>query len=223
MFVGHLAVAFAAKRAESATSLVWFVLAANLVDLVWPIFLLLGAEVVRIDPGNTAFTALDFAHYPWTHSLVMGIGWAGALAVVATRLGVTTRDAWILAALVLSHWVLDFITHRPDMPLWPGESPRYGLGLWNSIPGTFIVESLLWLAGLAKYLRVRRPRGAAGWIALGSFVGVSTVMWAASPFSPPPPNEQALVYFALFGWIIVPWAWWIERTSAPTAGAHSAM
>jgi len=223
MFVGHLAVALAAKRAAPATSLVWLVLAANLVDLVWPIFLLVGAEIVHIDPGNTAFTPLDFAHYPWTHSLLMGIGWAGALALVATRFGVKSREAWMLAALVLSHWVLDVVTHRPDMPLWPGESPRYGLALWNSLPGTYLVELLLWLAGIALFLRARRPRGAAGWIALGSFVAVSTLMWAFSPFSPPPPTEQALAYFSLFGWIIVPWAWWIERTSTTPTSAHSAM
>jgi hypothetical protein len=223
MFVGHLAVAFAGKRAAPATSLVWFVVAANLVDLVWPLFLLIGAEVVHISPGITAFTPLDFAHYPWTRSLVMGIGWAGALALLAAWRGVPRRDTWILAALVLSHWVLDVVTHRPDMPLWPGESPRFGFGLWNSIAGTFAVESVMWVAGIALLLRVRRPQGAHGWTALGSFVVVCTALWAFSPFSPPPPTEQALVYFSLFGWIIVPWAWWIERTSAPTALAHSAM
>jgi hypothetical protein len=222
MFVGHLAVAFAGKSAAPATSLVWFVLAANFVDLIWPLFLLAGAEAVLIEPGNTAFTPLAFTHYPWTHSLVMGVAWAAALGFVATRLGVRTRDAWIVGALVLSHWVLDFVTHRPDMPLWLGDSPHLGLGLWNSIAGTFVIESAMWLAGIALFLRVRRPSGAQGWAALGSFIVVSTALWAFSPYSPPPPDARAVAFFSLFGWIIVPWAWWIERTSTPTA-THSAM
>jgi hypothetical protein len=109
--------------------------------------------------------------------------------------------------------VLDFVSHRPDLPLTPWSDGRYGLGLWQSIPATFAVEGLIWLAALAIFLRVRRPLGAQGQLALWSFVLVSTLLWAFTPFSPPPPSEQAVAYFSIFGWIIVPWAWWIERTS----------
>ena len=167
MFVGHLAVALAgtklslsrAKPRGRPTSFVWFVMAANFVDLIWPIFLLLGLERVRIDPGNTAFTPFAFESYPWTHSLLMGGVWGIGLAAVARWRGVSSTGASIIGALVLSHWVLDFVTHRADLQLFPWPNGKYGLGLWNSIPATLIVEGLLWIAAIAIYLRVRRARG----------------------------------------------------------------
>lgn len=215
MFVGHLAVALSGKKVSPATSLVWFVLAANLVDLIWPFFLLAGIERVRIEPGNTAFTPLAFESYPWTHSLLMGVAWAAALAALARWRGVSRTGAWVAGALVVSHWLLDFVTHRPDLPIWPWPNGTYGLGLWHSIPATFAVEGVLWVAGIAIFLRALRPRGTKAHLALWSFVLVSTVLWATGPFGPPPPDEPSLALFALLGWTIVPWAWWIERTWEP--------
>ena len=215
MFVGHLAVAFTGKTASRDTSLVWFVAAANLVDLIWPLLLLAGVERVRVDPGNTAFTPLAFEWYPWTHSLLMGVIWGIALALVSRRFSVAWPAARLIGALVVSHWILDFVTHRPDLSLWPWPDGLYGLGLWRSIPATFAVEGLMWIAGLALFLRVRRPLGTRGQLALWSFVLVTTLLWAISPFSPPPPSARAVALFGVFGWSILPWAWWIERTSAP--------
>lgn len=214
MFVGHLALALAGRRASRGTSLVWFVVAANFVDLIWPIFLLAGIEHVRVDPGNTAFTPLAFESYPWTHSLLMGVVWGAALGALARWRGVSSGAAWLIGALVVSHWVLDFITHRPDLPIWPWPGGHYGLGLWNSVVGTFAVEGLIWIVTIAAFLGVRRPRGVHGQIAFWSFVLVSTLLWASGPFSPPPPDARSLATFALMGWIVVPWAWWIERTSS---------
>ncbi len=224
MFVGHLAVSLAAKRprGNTAVSLVWFVLAANFIDLIWPLLLLAGVEVVAVDPGNTAFTHLDFVSYPWTHSLLMTVVWGALLAALAAWRGVPRHACWWIGALVVSHWVLDFITHRPDLPLWPGGDGRYGLGLWNSIPGTFAVEAVLWVGGIAAFLSVRRPRGAWGHVAFWSFVLVSTAMWAGSPFQAPPPDGRAIALFSLIGWIIVPWAYWIEKTSRPVQPLGSA-
>lgn len=212
MFVGHFAVALAGKRAAPELSLAWYIAAATLLDLLWPLFLLAGIEHVAIKPGVTAFTPLVLYDYPWSHSLLMAVVWGIALALLA-RLwkGVGFKTALLLVALVVSHWVLDFITHAPDMPLWPGDSPLLGLGLWNSIPGTFIVEGLLWLAGLVLYLQPRQRRSWVGPLAFWSLAGISTVMWAAGPWSVPPPNPQALAWFALIGWIILPWAAWADR------------
>lgn len=219
MFVGHLAIALAGRKASPRTSLVWFVVAANLVDLIWPIFLLVGLERVRIDPGNTAFTPLAFESYPWTHSLLMGVLWGAALAGVARCFGVSARAAALIGAVVASHWVLDFVTHRPDLPLWPWPSGSYGLGLWNFVTATFAIEGLMWLAAIVTFLSARRLRGVQGVVAFWSFVLVSTLLWASGPFSPPPPDARSLAWFALTGWIVVPWSWWIELAS-DTRGSH---
>lgn len=213
MFVGHLAVAFAAKRAKPDVHVGWYITAVSLVDLIWPIFLLVGLERVEVEPGNTAFTPLAFTHYPWTHSLAMGLVWAVALGGLARWRGVARDGAALIAGLVLSHWLLDLLTHRPDLPLWPGSSHRYGLGLWNSVAGTLALEATLWIGGLALWFSAFRPRGANGWAAIVSFVLVSTAIWISGPFAPPPPNAQAVAVGALLGFSVLPWAWWIERSA----------
>jgi membrane-bound metal-dependent hydrolase YbcI (DUF457 family) len=152
MFLGHYAAALLAKRAVPAAPLGAFVAAALLPDLVWPIFLLLGWERVEIAPGATAFTPLAFVHYPWSHSLVAVVGWAFAAGAAARLRRRPLAVAGALAVLVVSHWVLDFITHRPDLPLYPGGTVA-GLGLWRSVPGTLAVELALFV--VAAWLALR--------------------------------------------------------------------
>lgn len=219
MFVGHLAVGLAAKAVSRDTSLGWFMAAATLPDLVWPVLVLTGDEHVSIVPGATASNPLVFDSYPWSHSLVLSFAWGALLATLARRLGVSPRAAGLIVLLAASHWLLDFVTHAPDMPLWPGATPRLGLALWNSIAGTYVVEGLLWIAGIVLYLRARHPAGARGRIAFWSLVSISTVMWVIGPWGPPPPSEQALGGFALIGWLIVPWAAWADRQPGGTAPA----
>ncbi|MGD0135173.1 MAG: metal-dependent hydrolase [Bryobacteraceae bacterium] len=156
MFIGHFAVGFAAKRFAPRSSEAVLLAAPVLADMLWPVFLLLGWEQVRIDPGNTRYTPLDFVSYPWSHSLLMLCVWASAFggiyyAITRCRAGyaITRYRAGAIAIWigVVSHWVLDWVTHRPDMPLYPGGA-RYGLGLWNSIAGTMVVEFLTFAVGV---------------------------------------------------------------------------
>jgi membrane-bound metal-dependent hydrolase YbcI (DUF457 family) len=217
MFVGHLALALAGKQATPSVSLGWFVAAVTTLDLLWPFFLLAGLEQVRILPGATAFTPLVFDSYPWSHSLLMALVWGAALAGLARWRGIAPNVALLLAALVVSHWVLDYISHTPDMPLWPGTSPRVGLSLWNSMSGTFVVEGSLWVSAIAFYLRSRRATRWIGPASFWSLVIICTAMWAAGPWSPPPPNPQVLAWFALVGWIVLPWADLADRYYITTA------
>jgi len=209
MFIGHAAAALLGKRAAPRTSLGVLLAAATFLDLLWPVFLLLGWERVRIAPGNTAFTPLDFVSYPISHSLLAVIGWsvaAGAVYYAATRYGF---GAWTVGILVLSHWVLDWLTHRPDLPLWPG-GPKAGLGMWHSVPLTLTVELLMFGVGLAVYLGTTRSRGAAGrWV----FWGLMTfylLVYAGNAYGPPPPDERTLAWFAMLSWILPLWAWWAD-------------
>jgi len=206
MFVGHLSLALAAKRTAPDVNIGWFMAGVTALDLLWPVFLIAGIEHVRIVPGATAFTPLVFDSYPWSHSLVMAFAWGIALAAIGRR-RTAVPVSGLLVALVVSHWVLDFASHAPDMPLWPAaSSPKLGLGLWYSIPWTLIVEGAMWIAGLAIYLRTpgRWTMGAKIWF--WSFVAVCTAMWASGPWGPLPPSEKSLGWFGLIGWLIVPWA-----------------
>src|ERR1041385_2276886 len=131
MFVGHFGLALAAKRIAPKASLCALVFSTEFVDLLWPICLVVGIRHVSIAPGITRLTPLDFTDYPITHSLLMGIVWALVVGGIYFLLRRYARGAWIIAIGVLSHWILDWLTHRPDLALYPGSSVKYGLGLWN--------------------------------------------------------------------------------------------
>jgi membrane-bound metal-dependent hydrolase YbcI (DUF457 family) len=211
MFIGHFALAFAAKRVAPRISLGTTLFAAEFLDAVWPIFLLTGVERVRIAPGDTAFTPLDFVYYPWSHSLVAALAWAVAFGATYWLLRRDLKGAGWLAALVVSHWFLDWVTHRPDMPLFPGEAGLHGLGLWNSVPATLVVESAMFAAGLALYLRATRARDRTGVIALWALVALLIAAYLGAAFGPPPPNVEVIAYSGVMAYIMVAWGWWIDR------------
>ena len=151
MFIGHMAVGFASKRLAPRASMGVLMAAPMALDLLWPLFLLAGWEQVQIDPGNTAFTPLDLVSYPYTHSLAMSSLWAVLFALIYWAVTRYIAGALVIAAGVVSHWILDFVTHRPDLPLFPGGTERLGLGLWNSVAGTIAVESVMFGAAVWIY------------------------------------------------------------------------
>jgi membrane-bound metal-dependent hydrolase YbcI (DUF457 family) len=189
-----------------------------LLDLVWPLFVLAGLEVVRVAPGATAFTPLDFVHYPWTHSLLAAAGWAALVAAVGYALRRDGRAALVLGAAVVSHWVLDLVAHRPDLPLVPGGA-RHGLGLWNSVPATVGVEAALFLGAVYVYAAFTRPLDRTGAVALWAFVGFAGAVCAASALGPPPPDGRAVAWAGLAQWLWIPWGAWIDRHRVPRADA----
>jgi hypothetical protein len=211
MFIGHFAVGFAAKRAAPETSLATLMAAASLLDLAWPVLVLLGVEVVRVDPGNTAFTPLDFESYPWTHSLAMALLWGAAFALAYGAAARYRRGAYAVGALVVSHWVLDWISHRPDLQLVPGWRFRAGLGLWNSVPATLLVEGALFAAGLGVYLRTTRPRNRKGSIGLWSFVLLLLLAYLGNLGQVPPGPRAVAAAGLAAGIAFVPWIWWFDR------------
>jgi membrane-bound metal-dependent hydrolase YbcI (DUF457 family) len=211
MFIGHFAVGFAAKKIAPRASLALLLSAPLFLDMLWPIFVLAGWEQVRIDPGNTRYTPLDFVHYPWSHSLLMSVVWASLFAglyytVARERAG--TIAIWIG---VVSHWVLDWVTHRPDMPLYPG-GPRLGLGLWNSVAGTMVAEISMFAVGVWLYAQTTRARDRIGKYALGAYVGLLLLLYISDRFSGPPPGVAAVAWVGIAASaIFVPWAWWFDR------------
>jgi len=214
MFVGHYAVALAARPSARRAPFWILFLAAQWPDLLWPILLLAGVEQVRIDPGNTAVAPLDFVRYPVSHSLVLDLLWGALLAaVVHWRYRDVKSSLWVGAAVV-SHWVLDWISHRPDMPLWPG-GPRVGLGLWGSVSGTLLVELSLFAVGVVLYLRGTRAADRTGRWAFWSLVALLLMIYVSNLLGPPPPSVAALAWVSLALWLLLPWTTWIDRHRVP--------
>jgi hypothetical protein len=215
VFIGHLAVGFASKRLAPRASLGPLVAAPLLLDLVWPIFVLAGIERIHVDPGNTAFTPIAFDSYPWSHSLVTSAGWALLFAGVYYAVTRYALGAAVMAGGVVSHWLLDAASHRPDMPLYPGAtSPLVGLGLWNSVPGTIAVEGSMFAASVALYVRATRPRDGTGRWALAALVGFLTIVYASNVVGQPPPSASAVAWVSLGTWLFPVWAGWADAHRA---------
>ena len=220
MFIGHFAVSFAAKNPVPKVSLGTMILSACFIDLLWPLFLILGLEHVRVAPGNTVVTPLDFYDYPITHSLAGALGWSVLLGGVYWMVRKQLKAALFVGAGVLSHWVLDFLTHRPDLPLVPGLDVMVGLGLWNSLPATVAVESALFASGILLYTKTTTPRNRTGSYSYWSLVVFLLIIYVSNLFGPPPPGEALLGYVGLSQWLFVLWGYWIDRNRIPrTPGA----
>jgi len=211
MFIGHAAVAFAAKKAAPKTSLGTLMMAAQFIDLLWPIFLLIGLEHVRIDPGNTVMTPLDFYDYPFSHSLLAVVVWGLVFAGVYFAARRYRDGAIVLGLLIVSHWVLDFLTHGPDLPLAPGSEARVGLRLWDSVAATLIVEGLLFAACVALYARMTKAIDKVGTYALWGLVAFLVVIYTMNVFGPPPPDTGVIAYAGNASWLFVLWGYWVDN------------
>jgi len=178
----------------------------------------LEGEYFSVVPGLSANKPFDFVYYPWSHSLLMTAVWAllFALAYLTVR-GDRAGAVW-LGIAVASHWVLDFVSHRPDMPLYPGGEMRFGLSLWQSVPATFAVEGLMFAAGIALYVQSTKARDRTGTIAWWGFVALLLVLYIPGPWSPPPPGENAVAILGIVALTIFgPWAYWIDRHRVPAS------
>jgi len=218
MLIGHVAVALGAKKAAPKTSLGTLLLAAQLPDLLWPLFLMLGWERVRIVPGITAVSPLDFVSYPFTHSLLADFGWGLLLAGLYLIFKKNRRGAFVIWACVVSHWLLDYISHRPDLPLYPG-SRLFGLGIWNSVSVTLLVEGGLFVAGATIYSRVTRPRDKLGEYGYKTFIAFLVLIYLASLVGPPPTSVNAVEWAGVLSWLFIAWAYWIDDHRALAAQA----
>lgn len=211
MFLGHYGLGLAAKRISPKTSLGTLWIAAQFLDLIWPIFLLLGIERVEVDPGNALVTPLDFVSYPLSHSLLAAVGWSLLVAGIYWLVRRDGSGTAIIGLLVLSHWVLDALVHRPDLPLYPGSSRMAGLGLWSSWRATLLLEGVIFVWGVAVYRGGTRPRDAVGRYAFRTLVFFLVLVYIGSLVGPPPPNSQYVAIMALSQWLLILWAYWIDR------------
>jgi len=211
MFIGHFGVGFGAKAAAPRTSLGTLFLAAQFVDLLWPTLLLLGLEHVAISPGITRVTPLDFTDYPISHSLLAGIFWGVAFGLVYFLVRRFPRGAWVCGLAVVSHWVLDLLVHRPDLPLAPGLQVKVGLGLWNFMPATLILEVGIFALGVGLYLRATKARDRIGSIGLWTLVVFLLVIYVSNLFGPPPPDVKAIAWVGQAQWLLIVWGYWIDR------------
>lgn len=211
MFLGHFALGFAAKSAAPQVSLGTLFLAAQFIDLLWPTFLFMGLERVRIEPGATAVVPLVFEHYPYTHSLLAVLGWAVLIGGLHYLLMRDRRSAGVLGLLVLSHWVLDLLVHKPDLQVLPWSNTVVGLRLWTSLTLTLALEVPLFMLGAWLYARSTRASDAAGRWGLVGLVLFLFVVYAGNVLGSPPPSVTAIAWIGQLQWLLVLLGYWVDR------------
>ena len=223
MFIGHFAMGFGAKKYAPQVSLGILFLACQLADLVWPNLVLLGIETMSISPGATVMTPLDFSSYPYTHSLMAMVLWAGLFGLLyqlISRSGY--KAAIVIAALVISHWLLDVLSHRPDMPITFAATPKVGMGLWNYPMLAIPIELLLFGVGVWFYSRSTKPLNRKGSIGLWALVLFLLAVYSANVLGPAPPSTTAVAWSAQAMWLIVAWGFWIDRHRSAMSGPSPA-
>jgi hypothetical protein len=211
MFIGHFGAGFAGKKFSKSASLGTYFMAAQWIDLVWPILILLGIEKVEIEPGISSVTPLDFSYYPYTHSLFGVIVWAILFGSIYYFIKKNYRTSIILALLIISHWFLDLLVHIPDLPIFPGLEIKVGFGLWNSLTATLIVEGLTFATGLYLYLKSTKAKNKTGTFTLWGLVVFLVAMYIINLLSPPPESTEAIGIVGNAQWLIILWAYWIDK------------
>lgn len=210
MFIGHYSAAFVAATHPKAPSLPVLVAAAQLVDIAFFSFLLVGVEAMSVRPGLTAMNPMDLHTMPYTHSLIGGALWALAFGAVIYFTRYSLIAGAIAAAVVLSHWFLDLLVHAPDLTI-AGGPPKLGLGLWN-VPAVAMPLELLLTFGTLWYL-VRRNNLQARTLQIGVFAAVLLGLQLFNWFGPAPTRvDAALSLSALFAYFLfIGLAWWVDR------------
>lgn len=211
MFIGHFGAGFAGKKFENTASLGTYFMAAQWIDLIWPILLLFGIEKAEIKPGITTVTPLDFTYYPFTHSLFGVFVWAVVFGMIYFVIKKKSRTAIILGLLVLTHWFLDLLVHIPDLPIFPGYSLKVGFGIWNSLHATIILEGLIFTLGVYFYYKSTKAKNKIGTYLLIGLIVFLIVMYISNLVGPPPPTIEMIGIVGNAQWLIVLWAYWIDK------------
>ena len=199
------------KKSHRKSNLVLLFFAAQFSDLLWPIFLILGIEHARINPGNTAFTPIDFYDYPLSHSLLMSMVWSVLFGGIFFYLKKNLRNSIIVGCIVFSHWLLDFLSHKPDLSLAPRIHMFLGLGLWNSIVGTICIEGFLIIGAVYIYIRTTNSLDRIGDYAFWGLIALLLISYIANITSPLPPSMNAVAYTGFAQWLFIAWAYWIDQ------------
>jgi len=199
-----------------AISLCVLFIAAQFLDLLWPSLLLLDIEHVVISPGITKVMPYDFIDYPISHSLIMVVGWGFILALLAKFMFKNLKYSIIIFLCVISHWFLDLIVHRPDLPIIPGDSTLLGFGLWNYPFLTALIEGVIFIAGVFLYLKATSSKNNHGKYGLIVLIALFITIQVGSMLGPPPPSVSAIAWVGQSQWLFVILAFYVDKNRIAT-------
>ena len=139
------------------------------------------------------------------------LGWAVLFGLVYYFIKKSWKNSLILGILVLGHWVLDLLTHRPDLPLIPGLGLKVGLGLWNSLLATLIVELAIFAGGVYLYMKITKAKNRKGSYGTWGLIIFLLLVYSSNILGAAPPSAEPIAYIGLLQWLLVIWGYWIDR------------
>lgn len=211
MFIGHFGIGFGAKKLAPAISLGILFIAAQFLDLLWPTLLLFNVEHVRIMPGITRMTPLNFTDYPITHSMVMAMVWGILLGFICWLVTKKLKLSVIIFLCVVSHWILDLLVHRPDLPVMPGSPTRLGFGLWNWPFWATLIEAILFVGGVFLYYRATSAKNKFGQYGLIALIALLLISHIGNMVGPPPPSVKMIAWAGQLQWLFVILAFFVDK------------
>lgn len=216
MFIGHFGLSFAAKKVAPKVSLATLFIATQFVDILWPFMLVFNIEKVAVTPGYTKTNAFEFLHFPYTHSLLMGIVWGAVLGIIYWLFKKDMRGAIVIGICVLSHWLLDLIVHVADLPLTPFSDFKVGFGLWNHVAITLVIETALFLAGTYIYATFTKAKNRIGNWGLWTLMILLLLINLSNTFGPTPPDSVMVLFvsFMMLMVIIIALSYWVDKNRA---------
>lgn len=216
MFIAHFGVGLGAKKFAPKVSLGMLFIAAQFLDLLWPTLLLLNIEHVAIHPELENAKQLAFIDYPISHSLLLSIVWSLIVGGIFWIIKKDLRTAIIIGVCVFSHWLLDLIVHFHDLPLYPGNSPLVGFGLWKSTVATQFAEGIIFVSGMVVYLKATVAKNNTGRIVFWILIALLVASHVSSLFAPAPASVTALAWYAQMQWLFVLLAFWADKNRKAT-------
>lgn len=165
---------------------------------------------MKIVPTAT-LTPLEFTSYPFSHSLLMVVVYGLLFGAGYYLYRKHLKSAIVVGLCVVSHWFLDLIVHRPDLPLTPGETTKVGFSLWNCPAIEITLEGLIFVLGVYLYLRTTRAKNRAGMYAFWALVAFLVIIHLANILGPPPPSVTAIAWAGQLQWLIIAWGYWVDH------------
>jgi membrane-bound metal-dependent hydrolase YbcI (DUF457 family) len=213
MFIGHFGLSFAAKKVAPKVSLASLFIATQFVDILWPILVLSNVETVTITPGYTKMNAFEFLHFPYTHSLFMGVVWGIITALLYAFFKKDTRGAIVIGLCVFSHWFFDLIVHTTDLPITIFGDTKVGFGLWNHLAAAVIIETIIFLIGLSIYISITKAKNKKGTWGLWSLVILLLLISLNNAFGPVPKQADTTLFISLIMLmtVIIVLAGWVDK------------
>jgi len=215
MFIGHFGLGLTAKKLDRYVSLGTYFLAAQFLDLLWPIFLILGWEKAEPIPNGPPLENLNFVSYPYSHSLFFAVVWGILFGIVFYARTKRKGTSFLLGFLVVSHWILDYITHVPDLPIAPWSDYKVGLRLWDHQVATIVIESIIFIGGIIIFLQSVHFKKRVPYVSFFIMMLLLAGIFISSFYSPPPPSMKVLGWVGLSQWIFIFWAFAIDRSKKP--------